>query len=131
MHYRFRATVAIVFSLNMLLMGCSHSDSGQNVHYTPQQLAAIQADFQSRDPDARVGVVAQVDSASDIATVAQVRVRDFQREDVITFIDEHGNILTTGRVVGANSSGLLVQFSQPTHGQHAPDVGDLAVRAVK
>lgn len=128
MSYRLGVLVAVAFLLNMVLGGCSHSN---NAHYTQANIDQVRADFQKQDPDARVGVVTGVVGSSNIASVGQVVVHDFHRDDVITFIDSHGRILTTGRVEGANEGGLLVQYSPPADGQRAPDIGDLAVRAIK
>jgi hypothetical protein len=130
MRMRSNLFLTTVILLILPLWGCSHGNKGQATPYTQAQLDQIRADFQAQDPDARVGVVTGVVAGSNLAAVGDVRVRDFQRDDVITFIDQHGNILTSGHVEGANSGGLLVRFAPPAHGRN-PDIGDLAVRAVK
>lgn len=121
----------VIVMLGVGLLTACHHDSESKVSYTPQQLAAIRADFQRDNPNARVGVVSGVAEDVKLATVGQVSPRDFRMNDVVTFIDADGRILTSGSVVGTAGSDLQVRYSRPRGDGRVPRVGDLAVRAIQ
>ena len=121
----------VIVMLGVGLLTACHHDSESKVAYTPQQLAAIRADFRRNNPNARVGVVSGVAADANLATVGQVNPRDFRVNDVVTFIDADGRILTSGSVTGTSGSDLQVRYARPREGGRIPRVGDLAVRATQ
>jgi len=121
----------VIVMLGVGSLTACHHGSESRVAYTPQQLAAIQADFQRANPNARVGVVSAVAADANLATVGRVKPRDFRMNDVVTFIDAEGRILTSGSVSGTAGGDLQVRYAQPREGGRIPRVGDLAVRAIQ
>jgi hypothetical protein len=112
------------------LGGCQSSSEPIAPPVTPQQLAQLQESYRKADREARVGEVTAVRPSSNLAAVGDVPTADFTPGDVITFLDSNGKVLVLGTVEKVEPKSLIVRYETPDRSGRAPQVGDVAVRAI-
>jgi len=110
--------------------GCMSSPESVAPPITAEQLTQLRDTYRRTDREARVGVVTAVLTASNLAAVGSVPVKDFSVGDVITFLDSNGKVLTMGLVEAINKNSLTVHYDNPARHGRVPVEGDVAVRAI-
>jgi len=115
-------------ALACLLAACSESSNDAPI--SQERLSVIRSDYQRQNPDARVGLVTAVLPHEHLASVGSVPTKDFAVGDVVSFIDPSGDIIATGQVEAIADNRLQVRYAASTEDRD-PEVGDLAVRAIK
>lgn len=121
-----------VLTAAALLVGCAsdYQESGESgpSSLTADRVAQIRANYQSVNPDTRVGYINAVLPESNLVSVTDVPVADFANGDAVTFIDQKEQVIANGRVVNIVGNDVHVKF-EPT--VRAPQLGDLAVKFMR
>jgi hypothetical protein len=98
---------------------------------TAQQERQIREDYFRAYPDSRVGVVtATLKHANGyFVSVGDVPTSDFREGEIITFVNPHKHVLTTGTVVRILPDNVHVLVDRPRGGDgRMPGVGDIAIK---
>ena len=123
--------LAMVVVAAGLLSGC-RADKEQQAPAPPateDRVRMIRQSYQTIDPGARVGLVAETLPEYRLVAVSEMPVDEFREGDVVTFIDTNEEVLVNGRVVAKTDDALHVKYDEPSKpGQRAPQKGDMAVR---
>jgi hypothetical protein len=123
--------LAGVLVLGLLAVGCAPKKAPSKLAPQPASAEAVQtirdAYFRAY-PDSRVGVVTAVRPQNKLVAVGEVNGADFREGDLVTFIDAHQKVLTTGTVVRVLSDSVHVVYENPSAGGRVPLVGDIMVK---
>jgi hypothetical protein len=92
-----------------------------------QHAQQLQLKYEKTDPAARVGVVIEVKADAKLAAVGDVPVKEFKKDDVLSFLDSSGKLVANGHVMDIINDLLIVSYEVPATGR-APQIADLAVR---
>jgi hypothetical protein len=97
---------------------------------TTKQEQQIREDYFRAYPDSRVGVVtATLKHANGyFVSVGDVPTSDFREGEIITFVDPHRHVLTTGTVVRILPDTVHVLVDRPRGDGRMPGVGDVAIK---
>jgi len=116
-----------------LFAGCaSNGDSSKSA--MPASAADAQTVQRIRDkyarayPESRVGVVIAVLKDQPFAAVGDLgSTADFKLNQIVTFVDIHERVLTTGTIVRILPDSIHVRYDPPKRDGRAPRRGDIMV----
>ena len=123
----------ILITVAASMAGCAHKKpppAPPPGAATPDQVQAIRNAYFRAYPDSRVGVVtATVKHANGyFVAVGDVPTSDFREGEIITFVDPHRRVLTTGTVVRILPNTVHVLVDRPRGDGRMPGVGDIAIK---
>jgi len=95
-----------------------------------EQIQSIRNDYFRAYPDSRVGVVtATLKHANGyFVSVGDVPGRDVREGEIVTFIDGHRHVLTTGSIVRVLADSVHVLVDPPRGDGRMPGVGDVMIK---
>ena len=130
----FGRLILVVVIASALTAGCAKKKPPSKPSPMPatgRQVEQIRSDYFRAYPDSRVGVVtATLKHANGyFVSVGDVPTSDFREGEIITFVDPHRHVLTTGTVVRILPESVHVLVDRPRGGDgRMPGVGDVAIK---
>ena len=125
--------VAALFTL--LLAGCAPTNGGSSSDPMPASAADPQTVQTIRDkyfrayPESQVGAVIATLEGEPFVAVGELPAPENLREnEVVTFLDRHERVLTTGTIAKVRPTQVDVRYDPPPRGGRAPRRGDIMVR---
>jgi hypothetical protein len=95
----------------------------------PQTVQRIRDKYFRAYPESQVGVVIATLDDEPFAAVGELPAPSNLREnEVVTFLDRHERVLTTGTIVRILPDSVHVRYDSPPRGGRAPRRGDVMVR---
>ena len=129
---RARATAVATAVITAALVGGCASRSSTADEIAPPATAStvrqIRDTFQQQDPSTLVGLVIAVLPDSDLASIGDVPVDQFENNQLVTFIDSRQAIIAVGNVVNMTDDAVHVRYQPHGDKPRAPRIGDLAVK---
>ena len=128
-----RWILAVVITSAVAATGCAKKKPPSKPSPAPataQQEQQIREDYFRAYPDSRVGVVtATLKHANGyFVSVGDVPASDFREGEIVTFVDPHRHVLTTGTVVRVLPNDVHVLVDRPRGDGRMPGVGDIAIK---
>ena len=130
---KLRSLTFMIILGSTLAVGCAKKKPPSKPSPTPattKQEQQIREDYFRAYPDSRVGVVtATLKHANGyFVSVGDVPTSDFREGEIITFVDPHRHVLTTGTVVRILPETVHVLVDRPRGDGRMPGVGDVAIK---
>jgi hypothetical protein len=95
----------------------------------PQAVENIREKYRRAYPESQVGVVVETLDDMPLAAVAELPAPASMRaNEVVTFLDRHERVLTTGTIVRILPDSVHVRYDSPPRSGREPRRGDIMVR---
>lgn len=113
---------------SLLVCGCMNKKQPIAPPADEATLQVTREAYTQIDPAAKVGRVIAALADAPLVAVGDVNPAEFQRDEVVVFLDSAQKIIAVGHVVEKTADAVHVNYDVKADGR-APVVGDLAVKA--